>query len=91
LENIIERAVILSPGPVLNVPLTEFRSSVPPPPRTTAKTLTLAGTEREAILRALREANGVVASAATQLGMKRTTLNSRMRKLGISRAELFSP
>jgi formate hydrogenlyase transcriptional activator len=52
--------------------------------------VTLAAAEREAILRALREANGVVASAAVELGMKRTTLNSKMRKLGISRAELFS-
>jgi formate hydrogenlyase transcriptional activator len=90
LENIIERAVILSPGPVLNVSLAELRSPAFASPRTNAKAVTLEATEREAILRALREANGVVASAAAKLGMKRTTLNSKMRKLGISRAELFS-
>lgn len=90
LENIIERAVILSPGPVLNVSLTELRNPVASATTKNAKGVTLAVAEREAILRALREANGVVASAAVELGMKRTTLNSKMRKLGISRAELFS-
>jgi formate hydrogenlyase transcriptional activator len=49
---------------------------------------TLADAERETILRALREAKGVVAGesgAAARLGMKRTTLQSKMRKLGIRR------
>jgi formate hydrogenlyase transcriptional activator len=48
---------------------------------------TLQATEREAIIRALRETNGVLGGprgAAARLGMKRTTLQSRMRKLGIS-------
>ncbi|MGD0212668.1 MAG: sigma 54-interacting transcriptional regulator [Terriglobales bacterium] len=88
LENIIERAVILSPGPVLNVPLAALGTSAPIPPAEPARTLQ--ASERDLILRALREANGVVATAASALGMKRTTLNSKMKKLGISRSELFA-
>jgi formate hydrogenlyase transcriptional activator len=41
--------------------------------------------EREAILRALRESNGVVSGAAVRLGLRRTTLQSKMRRLGIRR------
>jgi formate hydrogenlyase transcriptional activator len=88
LENIIERAVILSPGPVLNVPLAAMGAFAPPPHSEAPQTLQ--SSEKEFILRALRAANGVVSTAAVQLGMKRTTLNARMRKLGISRTELFS-
>jgi transcriptional regulator with GAF, ATPase, and Fis domain len=51
---------------------------------------TLAASEREAILRALREANGVIAPATGKLGMKRTTLNSKMRKLQIGHSDLFA-
>jgi len=88
LENIVERALILSHGPVLNVPLTELRGSAFTVLST--KVPTLEASERELIFRALREANGVVATAAGKLGMKRTTLNSKMRKLRISRSDLFS-
>jgi formate hydrogenlyase transcriptional activator len=88
LENIIERALILSQGPVLNVPLAELRGAAFTLPST--KVQTLEASERELIFRALREANGVIASAAGKLGMKRTTLNSKMRKLRISRSDLFS-
>lgn len=90
LENIIERAVILSPGPVLHVPLSELRPSPTVVAGDDSKVEPLSATEREAILQALREAKGVVSSAASKLRMKRTTLNSRMRKLGISRSDLFS-
>jgi len=82
LENAIERAVILTSGSVLDVPVAEFRRSQPAP----AAAGTLEATERAAILHALRETNGVLGGprgAATRLGMKRTTLQSRMRKLGI--------
>jgi formate hydrogenlyase transcriptional activator len=85
LENAIERAVILTNGPVLQVPILEFRH------RTTAlppAAGTLEATEREAILAALREANWVVGGsrgAARRLGLKRSTLYSRMEKLGIAR------
>jgi transcriptional regulator with GAF, ATPase, and Fis domain len=44
--------------------------------------------EREYIIRVLRETGGVISTAATRLGMPRTTLNAMMRKLGISRTDL---
>jgi formate hydrogenlyase transcriptional activator len=87
LENAIERAVIVSTGPVLRIPVADFRRRTPAPPPA-AVDGTLAATERDAILRTLRETNGVLGGprgAATRLGMKRTTLQSRMRKLGISK------
>ena len=88
LENVVERALILSQGPVLNVSLPELKGSLPTP--SSNKVQTLEASEKGLILLALREANGVVASAAGKLGMKRTTLNSKMRKLHISRSDLFS-
>lgn len=87
LENIIERAVILSPGPVLRVPLAELN----PVGDETAGSSTLEDTEREHIIRVLRETRGVIGGphgAAARLGLKRTTLNSKMRKLGITREEI---
>jgi formate hydrogenlyase transcriptional activator len=68
---------------VLQVPVAEFRPAAPGPFPADG---TLQATEREAILRTLRETNGVLGGprgAAIRLGMKRTTLQSRMRKLGI--------
>ena len=89
LENVIERAVILSSGPVLQVPSAAIH---PPQARPAASRdaspARLRDTERDAIVRALRESNGVVAGprgAAARLGVKRTTLQSKMRKLGITR------
>lgn len=90
LENFIERAVILSRGRVLNVPTAEIkaaRCTTPDP----AATTTLENAEREAILSALRRTGGVIGGpngAAAQLGLKRTTLNFKMRKLGITRKSL---
>jgi len=84
LENLIERAVIVSPGPVLRVPLGELK--VPSEP--VGDTLTLRAAERDHILRALAATNWVLAGprgAAARLGMKRTTLQSKMRKLGVVR------
>jgi len=85
LENLVERSVILTHGTDLQVPIselqTESRSSV-------ASTATLEDVEREQILRALHEAKWVVggpAGAAARLGIKRTTLQSKMQKLGITR------
>ena len=83
LENFIERSVILSRGPNLRAPLAELRDSV-----TTTSGSTLEEVERDYILRVFRESNGVVNTAATRLGVPRTTLNAMMKKLGISRADL---
>jgi DNA-binding NtrC family response regulator len=88
LENVIERALILSLGPVLEVPLAQMTGGGPTPPST--KVQTLEDSQKEIILRALHDANGVIANAAGKLGMKRTTLNSKMRKLHVSRSDLFS-
>jgi formate hydrogenlyase transcriptional activator len=85
LENLIERAVILSRGPVLEVPLAELTESAN---HRAGSTETLEAAEREHILRILQETGWVLAGprgAATRLGMKRTTLQSRMQKLGIQR------
>jgi formate hydrogenlyase transcriptional activator len=84
LENLIERAVIVSPGPVLRVPLGELKPASEP----TGDNLTLHAAERDHILKALDATNWVLAGprgAAARLGMKRTTLQSRMRKLGVKR------
>ena len=115
LQNVIERAVILSPGPALQVPLgdleirgqksedrptsdfrpptsghpltSDFRSATSGTP---TSGLTLADAEREHILGALRETGWVLGGpkgAAAQLGMKRSTLRWKMKRLGISRAD----
>ena len=83
LENLIERAVILSRPPVLRIPLSELRplTEIPRPS-------TLEAAEREHILRTLRETHWVIggpSGAAARLGLRRTTLQSRIKKLGISR------
>jgi len=85
LENAVERAVILTTGLALRVPVSEFRDRALAP---SAGAATLEATEREAILRALHESNWVLGGpqgAATRLGLKRTTLQSRIQKLGIDR------
>ena len=85
LQNLIERAVILSNGEVLKVPLVELRSA---PSRTSTSPRTLEDAERVHIMRTLQECNWVIAGlngAAARLGMKRSTLQFRMSKLGISR------
>lgn len=84
LQNVIERAVILSPGPELHVPLDDLKCSAQQSP---AGTVTLADAEREHIMGVLRETDWVVGGprgAAARLGMKRTSLQHKMRKLGIS-------
>jgi PAS domain S-box-containing protein len=87
LENFIERAVILTKGSALRAPLAELDL----PPETSSKDdATLETTEREHILRVLRETKGVIAGgqgAAAKLGLKRTTLNSKLKKLGIERSD----
>jgi formate hydrogenlyase transcriptional activator len=90
LQNIVERAVILSPGPALQVPLGDLQLVATPTSVPTDAAVTLAAAEREHILGALRETRWVVAGpkgAAARLGMKRSTLQKKMRKLGISRPQ----
>jgi formate hydrogenlyase transcriptional activator len=89
LENVVERAVILSSGPELKVPLADLQ---PTSQRTAAESSAATGqlrnAEREVILRALRKSRGVIGGprgAAADLGVNRTTLQSKMRKLGITR------
>jgi formate hydrogenlyase transcriptional activator len=93
LENFIERAVILSRGSNLEAPLGELDKLVVEAPPvadavTSSSTATLEDAEREHIRRALDQSNWLVGGptgAAAKLGMKRTTLQSKMAKLGISR------
>jgi formate hydrogenlyase transcriptional activator len=107
LENLIERAVLLSPGKELRVPVTELKQAVALPVGDTASdgagipsqifgggaiaptpVATLEEAERQHILRALRQTEWRIAGpkgAAAILGMKRTTLQARMRKLNIRR------
>jgi hypothetical protein len=86
LENFIERAVILTQGQDLFVSLAELKPTPSHTPNSEATTLEQA--EREHILKVLRESNWAIsgpAGASTKLGMKRTTLQSKMQKLNISR------
>jgi formate hydrogenlyase transcriptional activator len=84
LQNFIERSVILTRGTELRAPVAELTSQKLPD----TGTHTLADAERAHIMATLRETNWVVGGrngAATRLGLNRTTLIARMRKLGISR------
>src|SRR5215469_3392840 len=87
LENLIERSVILTNASALQVPLVGLdhpRANGDP----ISSTTTLEGTEREHIIRILRETRGVLAGpngAASRLGLKRTTLQYKIKKLGITR------
>jgi formate hydrogenlyase transcriptional activator len=97
LQNVIERAVIISTGPTLKIDVSDLKFSKADPPTekpATAKSANgalhnvLEETERQQILNALKECNWVVAGpngAAAHLAMKRSTLQLRMQKLGIVR------
>ncbi len=88
LENFIERSVILTDGTALRAPLAEFQAET-----SNSTDHSLESTEREHILRALRESGGKIAGstgAAQRLGLKRTTLQSKMQRLGITPAEYSS-
>ena len=89
-ENLIERSVILTEGLVLRTPLPEIRRDRG---SADAADITLANTEREHIIRVLRECGGLVSGArgaAVKLGLKRTTLQSKMVKLKIDRKDYTS-
>jgi formate hydrogenlyase transcriptional activator len=90
LQNMVERAVTLSRGPVLEIPIADLKRSGNTPVAQTDPS-TLESVEREHILRVLHDSNWVVGGptgAAARLGMNRTTLNNRLRKLGITRPRL---
>jgi PAS domain S-box-containing protein len=87
LENFVERSVILTRGSTLRAPISELE--MPPEPADDGHS-SLESAERDHILRVLREAKGVIAGpdgAAARLGLKRTTLNSKLKKLGIERED----
>ena len=87
LQNVLERAVILSTGPVFEVPLSDLRPAVAARPGTSMSD-TLDETERKHILAVLNETGWVIGGkngAAVRLGLKRPTLQFRMKKLGIFR------
>lgn len=93
LQNLIERAVILSTGPVLRVASSELKKQGTNGHGAVAKLDTLEEAERKHILAVLEDANWVLGGpngAATRLGLKRSTLQFRMRKLGLSRPSLRS-
>ena len=83
LENFIERSVILSRGPSLRAPISELRADAPE-----GGNATLDEVDRNHILRIYRESGGVISAAASRLGMPRTTLNAKMKRLKISRNDL---
>jgi formate hydrogenlyase transcriptional activator len=97
LQNVIERAVIISTGPALRVDVTDLKlrkaglpTEEPASPKLTNGTLhdVLKETQRQQILKALKECKWIVSGpdgAAAHLGMKRSTLQLRMHKLGIAR------
>jgi formate hydrogenlyase transcriptional activator len=85
LENFIERSVILTEGTALRAPLAELNAGSPG-----AAESSLENTEREHIIRILRESGGMMSGpkgAARRLGVKRTTLQSKMKRLGITRKD----
>jgi len=97
LQNVIERAVIISTGPALSIDVSDLKFPKAGPtveeftsPKSTNGALydVLEQSERQQILKALEQCNWVVAGpkgAAAHLGMKRSTLQQRIRKLGIAR------
>jgi formate hydrogenlyase transcriptional activator len=89
LQNLVERGVILSRGSTLEIPLTELERARRVANQSNGAS-TLESVERDHILRVLSETRWVIGGpggAAARLGMNRTTLNHRMRKLGIRRPQ----
>jgi formate hydrogenlyase transcriptional activator len=92
LENLMERSVILSEGNALRVPLSELRTQSKTRNEEGDRTLDTA--ERQHIIRVLKETRGVLSGpegAARRLGLKRTTLQSKMQRLGITRGDYSNP
>jgi formate hydrogenlyase transcriptional activator len=90
LEHFVERCVILSNGPVLRAPVEEFEAHSDP---CAGLADALISVRREHIVKVLRETGGVISGpkgAAARLGLKRTTLQSMMQRLGITRRDYES-
>lgn len=90
LQNFLQRAVILSPGPALEISLADLKQRSGGGKFTAT---TLRETEREHILQILRETKGIIGTpygASAKLGLKRTTLYAKMRKLGIKREDFMT-
>jgi DNA-binding NtrC family response regulator len=90
LQNVIERAVILSHGPVLQIPVRDLDNCTAPR-RDNGKDQTLETVERAHMLAILKETRWVLAGprgAAARLGMNRSTLQFRLKKLGIVRPDI---
>ncbi len=88
LQNLIERAVILTEGSELYIPIAELKNATPAP--RTNFPCSFHNAERRAIIEALKTASGKIAGtggAAERLGLKRTTLQNKMRRLNVSRAD----
>ncbi len=88
LENIIERSVILTEGTALRVPLEELSGGINP------RESSLKEADRALIIQILRETDGILSGpngAAARLGLKRSTLQSKMDKLGIRRSDYSDP
>jgi formate hydrogenlyase transcriptional activator len=93
MQNVIERAVILSRGPVLHIPSADLKSRIPDGGETNGFA-TLEEVERKHILSVLEQTNwvfGGLNGAAVRLGIKRPTLQFRMQKLGITRPQRSTP
>ena len=91
LQNLIERSVILTAGNILQAQLDDLQQSTPIPAPMAG---TLEDVERQRILEALQESGAVIGGrngAAVRLGLKRTTLLSKMQKLGIARNTNYTP
>jgi formate hydrogenlyase transcriptional activator len=87
LENLVQRAVILSPGVELTLPPAALEAPSPPSRTPNEGSDTLEGLERTHIMRVLAETNGIMGGsrgAAARLGLKRTTLQSRLKRLGLA-------
>ncbi len=93
-ENLMERSVILSDGTVLRVPVSELQPQALPAKSSDVPDRSLNQAEREHILRVLRETHGKVSGpdgAARRLGLKRTTPQSKMHRLKITRQDYSDP
>jgi formate hydrogenlyase transcriptional activator len=92
LQNVIERSVLLTTGSALSLAMPEVIGKQQPPTSPASGPEWSEAAERDAIIRALQQAHGIVGGpngAAARLGLKRTTLYSRMQKLNISRQYQF--